>query len=265
MEIDVAVMEEGMRSADVRIKTEPISPKRSESPPMVLIERSAMEMPNWMRLSDVKTETALADDSFIDVPDAWGLGDQREPVIVAHRKRPAPSALSAPTATELNCILCCINLFEADPYSTICGHLYCAQCLTEDIGKRGTCVKCDSPVVKSQCIQICLTDEQLKKKRKTRSSFGFRNFYDQIEQDLLNRAPDQGTQAANHVLLNCPVCDQHFVEPNVYTINCGHLFCRYCLHTDIALRRQCVVCNKQTLDSMVSNFLHLKLVGHKIL
>lgn len=243
MEIDLAVMEETTRSGDVRIKTEPISPKCSESRPLVLIERPVNERANWLPLAAVKTEIELANEYSVDVTDARLL-EQRESVIVqpnVHRKRPAPS-----TATELNCILCSINLLETDPYSTICGHLFCAQCLNEDIGKRQICVKCDSPVVKSQCIQICLTDEQLKKKRKkTRSSLAFRDFYDQIERDILNRLSDQETHATNHVLLNCPLCDEHFVEPNVYTINCGHLYCKGCLYKDIAKRYQCVVCNKK--------------------
>ncbi|XP_055314181.1 uncharacterized protein LOC129575186 isoform X1 [Sitodiplosis mosellana] len=254
MEMELAVMAEcrSLSAFDlnnVRIKTEPKSPKRPASPPLVPIERGAINAQPVQSLAHIKVEvTAAATEYSADVTDAQPR-DQSASGIA----QPSGIRKRAAVPTELKCILCPTNLLhEFGVFTTKCGHLYCKECLDDDVCKRQMCLKCNSHIEKAQCTQIYLTDEQRKMRNctKTRSSLSLRYFLDNFDQDTRNRASDhpsnQVTRAPNH-LLSCPLCEGDLVEndSDVFTIQCGHLYCRNCLFKDIAYRRECVVCNKR--------------------
>ncbi|XP_031634881.1 uncharacterized protein LOC116348135 isoform X1 [Contarinia nasturtii] len=137
---------------------------------------------------------------------------------------------------ELNCTLCAVNLIETETYTTKCGHLYCMNCMNNDVSTRGMCIKCNKHVSKFRCIQVYFNDEQRIKKRRcvdTRASKLLRSFLEKTDQN-----------PSNELELNCPLCAKSLFDVNTFTTCCGHMYCRECLYGDIGQRKMCIVCNR---------------------
>lgn len=142
------------------------------------------------------------------------------------------------TKPDLCCILCASNLLEKDTYNTKCGHLYCKDCIHEDIIPRKMCIKCNRYVKKNQCNQIYFThDQRIRKNRSvdTRATKKLLTFVDNIDHNSNEKPYD--------FELTCPMCMQNLFDIETFTTMCGHLYCKQCLQIDIRQRKMCIVCN----------------------
>ncbi|KXJ70925.1 hypothetical protein RP20_CCG022032 [Aedes albopictus] len=87
-------------------------------------------------------------DCIIVIPDP----EELKPTVNAPAA-PPPSP-PAPASEAISCPICFEPVFQGPAASTICGHLYCYQCITTEIKVRPKCPMCSRPLQASEVIQL---------------------------------------------------------------------------------------------------------------
>ncbi|XP_062550202.1 E3 ubiquitin-protein ligase NEURL1B-like [Armigeres subalbatus] len=74
---------------------------------------------------------------------------------VSQSMSPTPPSVAPPGVSDgITCPICFENVFQMQAASTICGHLYCYQCIAMEIEVRPKCPICSRPLQAPDIIQL---------------------------------------------------------------------------------------------------------------
>ncbi|XP_001649912.2 E3 ubiquitin-protein ligase RNF4 [Aedes aegypti] len=89
-------------------------------------------------------------DCVIVVPDS----EESKPPTKTSAVSEVPSSAPASASEGISCPICFDPVFQGPAASTICGHLYCHECITVEIKVRPKCPMCSRPLQEADIIQL---------------------------------------------------------------------------------------------------------------